>query len=158
TDRGWLRKAAINGFGAVATFVVLCTVVYEKFAHGAWVIVILIAVLVFLFHQVWRHYADVAVQLRVTEETPAPSEFTNTVLLLLPGLHRGVLPAIAYARSLSPDCRAVYIDSANDPEKTHRLEQQWERFGGDMPLLILNSPYRSLLGPIINYLHAVERE
>ena len=78
------------------------------------------------------------------------------MLVLIPALHRGVMPALEYARSLSPDCRAVHI--CTDPERTPQLRERWEQWGHDVPLVILNSPYRSLISPIMRYLDAVQHE
>lgn len=154
--KGWLRKAIINGIGACATFVVLLDIAAEKFREGAWAVMIVIAFMVWVFHIIYRHYADVAQQLKMANYRKPDAPFHNTVLVLVPGLHRGVMPALEYARSLSPDCRAVHIET--DPEKTPRLRERWEEWGGDVPLVILNSPYRSVLGPIMRYLDAVQVE
>jgi len=104
----------------------------------------------------YNHYADVALQLRLPPEHLPEVPLKNTVLVLVPGLHRGILPALAYARSLSPDCRAVYIET--DPEKTPQLKARWEEWAQDVPLVVLNSPYRSLISPIMRYLDAVQVE
>jgi amino acid transporter len=153
---GWQRKAFINGFGATTTFIVLCFIVYEKFKAGAWMVVVLIFLLVLMFRKIFHHYADVAAQLRLPKiPLPAPA-LTNTVLVLIPGLHRGVLPALEFAYSLSSDCRAVYIETV--PENTAPLKARWEEWMPDIPLVILNSPYRSLVSPILAYLSAVQME
>jgi hypothetical protein len=75
---------------------------------------------------------------------------------MVPTLHRGIMPALEYARSLSPDCRAVHIQT--DPEKTPLLKERWEAYGQDVPLVILSSPYRTLISPIMQYLDAVQLE
>jgi amino acid transporter len=156
TDRGWLRRAVINGIGACATFIVLLDIAVEKFLEGAWIVILLIGMLVLMFRKIRRHYADVAQQLSMSNYAPPETPVSNTVLLLIPGLHMGVMPALEYARSLSPDCRAVTIET--DPEKTAALKSRWEKWGHDVPLVILNSPYRSLLSPIMRYLDAVQIE
>ncbi len=153
---GWLRKAFINGFGAVTTFIVLCFIVYEKFKEGAWIVLLLIALIVLLFRKIHSHYADVAAQLRLPKVPELDIPLINTILVMVPGLHRGVLPALKYARSLSPDCRAVYIET--DSERTEQLKSRWEEWGMDVPLVILNSTYRSLISPIMRYLDAVQGE
>jgi amino acid transporter len=153
---GWHKKALINGFGAVVTFIVLSFIVYEKFTEGAWMVLLLIVLLVLLFRLVFRHYADVATQLRLPAEHAPPMALTNTVLLLVPGLHRGILPALAYARSLSPDCRALHIQV--DAERTGALKSRWEEWAGEVPLVLLNSPYRSMVSPMMQYLDAVQVE
>ncbi len=153
---GWQRKALINGFGAVVTFIVLSFIVYEKFTEGAWIVLLLIVLLVFMFRTIFQHYADVATQLRLPVEHLPVASLTNTVLVLVPGLHKGVLPALAYARSLSPDCRALHIQV--DAERTGALTSRWEEWAGEIPLVLLNSPYRSMITPVMQYLDAVQLE
>ena len=155
-ERGWQMKAVINGVGAIATTIVLVTIVYEKFTDGAWIIVFLIALLFIMFKKIHGHYLDVAQQLKLANYESPVTPLKNTVLVLVPALHRGVMPALDYARSLSSDCRAVHI--CTDPERTPQLRERWEQWGHDVPLVILNSPYRSLLGPIMRYLDAVQHE
>src|SRR5579884_3540847 len=153
---GWMRKAVINGIGALATFIVLLDIAAEKFLEGAWIVILLIALLVWVFRKIYLHYADVAQQLKMSNYHPPAAPLKNTVLVLIPALHRGVMPALEYARSLSPDCRAVHI--ATDPEKTPQLKARWEEWAQDVPLVVLNSPYRSLISPIMRYLDAVQVE
>lgn len=155
-DKAWQRKAVINGVGAAATFVVLLDIAYEKFTEGAWIVIVLIVLLVFLFMGIHRHYASVAQQLKMSNYASPKTPFKNTVLVLVPALHRGVMPALEYARSLSEDCRAVYIET--DEEKTKLLKTRWEEWAIEIPLVILNSPYRSLITPIMQYLDAVQVE
>ncbi len=154
--KGWKLRATLNGIGAIATFVVLIDISYEKFSEGAWIVMILIAALVMMFRKIYRHYADVAQQLKMANYRPTGAAMHNTVLVLVPTLHLGVMPALEYARTLSPDCRAVHI--ATDPDKTPFLKSRWEEWGQDVPLVILNSPYRSLMTPIMRYLDAVQLE
>ena len=155
-DKGWRVKATINGMGALATFLVLCDIAYEKFAEGAWAVMVLIVILVLVFRAINHHYAEVAQQLKLNDYTPPKDLFKNTVIVLVPALHRGVMPALEYARTLSADCRAIHIE--NDPDKTPMLRQRWDEWGRDVPLVILSSPYRSLIGPIMRYLDAVQTE
>lgn len=152
---GWGRKALINGVGAIATFIVLLDIAAEKFAEGAWAVMVLIVLLVLLFRMIAHHYADSAAQLKLAaggERIPV----TNTVVALVPSLHFGVLHAIEYARLLSPTCRAVHIET--DPESTERLQAAWKECGIEVPLIILKSPYRSLVEPILAYLDEVQAE
>ena len=156
-NKGWHLKAFINGMGAVATFVVLTNIIIEKAPEGAWIVILVAALLVTLFWGIGKHYAYVRRNLSIINWKPETTEFTNTVLLMVPSLHRGVLTALQYARTVSPDCRAINIetDSANTP----RLLREWERnVGEDIPLVILPSPYRSLIGPLLAYLDQVQAE
>ena len=156
TEKGWQIKAAINGIGAVATFAVLIDIAVEKFLEGAWTVMVLIVFMVLVFRKIYKHYAEVAEELKMVHYTPPDAVFGNTVLVLVPSLHRGVMPALEYARSLSPDCRAVHIST--DPEKTPMLKERWERWGKDVPLVILDSPFRELITPVMRYLDAVQKE
>ena len=86
----------------------------------------------------------------------AEPEFRNTVLLLVPGLHRGTMPAVKYARSIGGDVRGVYVEI--EPEKTGEVLQRWSRWVPDIPLIVLPSPYRSLTQPVLDYIDAVQAE
>jgi hypothetical protein len=155
-DKGWQTKAFINGLGAVATGIVLLDIAFEKFTEGAWAVIVLIVLLVMMFRKIHNHYLEVAAQLKLAGYEPPTEPLRNTVLVMVPGLNRGVMPALEYARTLSPDCRAVHI--CTDPEKIPYLKERWEQYGLDVPLVILNSPYRSLIGPIMRYIDSVQFE
>ncbi|PYO02841.1 MAG: amino acid permease [Candidatus Rokuibacteriota bacterium] len=151
---GWGWRAALNGVGALVTGVVMLTIAVTKFVHGAWIVILLIPALVTAFMTVRRHYEEVAGQLSL--EGFAAPPITNSVLVLVGDLHRGVVKAIQYAQSLSPSAKAVYVEI--DPERTHRLEERWGKWGMGIPLVVLTSPYRSLLGPLLDYIdHLKER-
>src|SRR5207249_348732 len=107
------------------------------------------AMLVVVFVTVHRHYDEVAVQLSLDGFAPPPP-MTNTVLVLVGDIHRGVVKAIQYAQSLSPNAKAVFVET--DPERTRRLEEKWGKYGMGIPLIVLSSPYRSLLGPLTEYI------
>jgi hypothetical protein len=152
---GWTRHAALNGVGAALTAVVLIVVALTKFTEGAWIIVAVTPVLVLWFLAVHRHYAKVAAQLSVDGYRPEPRRH-NTVLIPIGGVHRAVLQAVDYARSLSPDVRAVYVDV--EPGTTERVRREWEEWGQGVPLQVLESPYRSLMEPLLEYIEAVDHE
>ena len=155
-QKGWLLKACINGVGAFATLLVLLDIALEKFKEGAWIVIVLVAISVWMFNKIHRHYLVVGEQLKMKYFVPNAHVVKNTVLVMVPTLHRGIMPALEYARSLSPDCRAVHIQT--DPEKTPLLKERWEAYGQDVPLVILSSPYRTLISPIMQYLDAVQLE
>jgi len=152
---GWGWRAALNGVGALVTGVVMLTIAVTKFSHGAWIVLLLIPLLVALFLAVHRHYDDVAHQLSLEDFTPPPG-LTNVVLVLVGDLHKGVVRAIQYAQTLSPSAKAVYVET--DPERTRRLEERWGKWGMGVPLIVLNSPYRSLVGPLMDYIEQVQRQ
>ncbi|HEX3178682.1 MAG TPA: APC family permease [Methylomirabilota bacterium] len=147
---GWRWRAWVNGLGAATTALVMLTIAATKFVHGAWIVVILIPVLVAVFLTVHRHYDDVARQLSLDGAAPpVDAPISNTVLVLVGDLHRGVLDALKYARSISPSPKALYVEV--DADRTRRLEERWGAWGLGTPLIVLHSPYRSLLKPFLEY-------
>ncbi|MBI4269673.1 MAG: APC family permease [Candidatus Rokubacteria bacterium] len=148
-EEGWWWRVWFSGVGAFVTGTVMLTLAFTKFADGAWIVVCLIPAFVIVFLVVHRHYAEVATQLSLEGMVPPPP-LRNTVLVLVGDLHRGVVRAIQYAQTLSPSVKAVYVEL--DPERTHRLEERWGKWGLGVPLIVLTSPYRSLLGPFLDYI------
>ena len=152
---GWKSKALVNGLGAVCTAVVTLIFVGAQFAYGAWVVVILIPLMVFFFRRVKTHYRSVAKQLSLEGYRPAQG-LRHHVLVLAPDIHRGVIPALQYARTISDDARAVHVSV--DPTREARLRKRWTQWSRGMPLVILPSPYRSLGSPIINYIDRLQEQ
>ncbi|PYN35889.1 MAG: amino acid permease [Candidatus Rokuibacteriota bacterium] len=148
-EEGWWWRVWFSGVGAIVTGVVLLTLAVTKFSEGAWIVVVLIPALVLGFVGVHRHYDEVAAQLSLEGFAPPPP-MTNTVLVLAGDIHRGVVKAIQYAQTLSPNPKAVFVET--DPERTRKLEEKWGKWGMGVPLIVLASPYRSLLGPLIEYI------
>jgi amino acid transporter len=140
---GWWWRIVVSAVGAVVTGVVLVTLAVTKFLAGAWIVVALIPTLVGIFLVIRSHYRDVALQLSL-DTVEKPAAVTNTVLVLVGDLHRGVLRALQYVES--------------DPERTRRLEDRWGKWGMGVPLVVLTSPYRSLLAPLLQYVdHILEQ-
>jgi amino acid transporter len=154
-EEGWWWRWWLNAVGAVVTGLVMITIAATKFTHGAWIVVLLIPTLVAVFAIVHRHYEEVAVQLSLDAFSPPPP-MTNTVLVLVGDIHRGVIKAIQYAQTLSPNAKAVFVET--DPERTRRLEEKWGKYGMGVPLIVLTSPYRSLLGPLTKYVDHLQHQ
>lgn len=154
-EEGWWWRWWFNALGAIVTGLVMITIAATKFTHGAWIVVLLIPTLVGVFVLVHRHYEEVAVQLSLDGLGP-PAPMTNTVLVLVGDIHRGVVKAIQYAQTLSPNAKAVYVET--DPERTRRLEEKWGKYGMGAPLIVLTSPYRSLLGPLTEYIDHLQEQ
>jgi hypothetical protein len=150
-EEGWRWRVWINGVGALVTFVVLLTLTITKFLEGAWIVVVVIPILVAIFVVMHRHYEEVARELSL-EGLEEPPRFQHTVLVLIGDVHRGVVRAVQYARTLAPTAavRAVYVET--DPGRTARIEERWGKWGLGVPLVVLTSPYRSLLRPLLDYL------
>ncbi|MGB7921843.1 MAG: APC family permease [Pyrinomonadaceae bacterium] len=152
----WKKSILINGLGAIATFVVLCVFVITKFLHGAWIVVVVIPLLVLMFRSIHRHYLGVAKQLS-TEGLEPLHLIKNTVIVPISGIHRGVISALEYAKSISPDgVKAVYVDF--DEEATHKLREKWEQWGSGVELVVLPSPYRELTRPLLRYINRLRRK
>jgi hypothetical protein len=149
-EPGWWWRWALNALGAATTGLVMLVIAATKFAHGAWMVVLLIPLLVALFLMIHRHYDDVARQLSL-DNYGGPPPIDHTVLVLVGDLHRGVAAALRYAQALSASVKAVYVEL--DPDRTRKLEEKWGKFGLGIPLVVLTSPYRSLLTPFLYYVN-----
>ncbi len=154
-SRGWWWRAMISGTGAATTGLVATVVLSTKFVHGAWIVVVLVVLFIAQFLAINRHYRKVAEQLSLERLREEPA-FTHTVLVLVGDLHGGVVRALRYAQSLSPTAKAVYVET--DPDKTRKLEEKWGKWGCGVPLVVLTSPYRSLLGPFLEYLDHIQSQ
>ena len=152
-EPGWRTSAFVNGLGAAATGVVLVIVTMTKAVEGAWIIIVLIPVLVAVFISTHRHYARVADQLSLTQWHGEVRQH-STVLVPIGGVHRAVLQAVEYARSLSDDVRALFVDT--DPVSTEKVRKDWDRWGEGTTLVVLPSPYRSLMEPLLEYIEQLQ--
>jgi amino acid transporter len=152
---GWRWSAAINGFGAALTFVVLIIVALTKGPEGAWIVIVLIPVIVTVFLKTKTHYDEVAAQLTLRDWSP-PARRTNIVLVPISGVQRAVVSALRYAESISTDVRAVFVN--DNTEQIAALQRDWETWGGSVRLVVLESPFRSLMEPLLNYVAEIERE
>ena len=155
--KGWQVKASLNGLGAVVTGVTAIIVGVSKFKQGAWLIMVLIPALVFVFYRVRNHYKDVAEQLSML--TLAKVDKTRViprVVIPISEVHRGTAEAVSYALSISPDVTAVYIEL--EPGKADMIQDKWDRWWPEVPLVVLLSPYRSIVGPLLTYLDESDLE
>lgn len=151
----WRSSAAISGTGALVTGIVLIVVAVTKAHEGAWIIMLLIPIQVALFRVTRSHYNDVAAQLTLTDWQPE-KRHDNRVIVPISGVQRAVVGALDYARTLSSDVRAVYIDV--DPASTTLMQRDWEKWGRGVPLVVLASPFRSLMEPLLEYIEQLNAE
>ena len=153
----WLAKSAINGLGALTTLATLFIVGVSKFLEGAWITVFLIPLLVLILSRIHIHYRSVTRQLSLKglppSLKPAPPP---RVVIPISGVHRGIISAVNYARSISQDVTAVYV--ALDPEAAQGVSETWQLWWPDVPLVIVPSPYRSIVGPLLEFLDRTDLE
>jgi amino acid transporter len=145
----WRTNAFINGLGALVTGIVLLVVAVTKAHEGAWIIMLLIPLNVIFFRVTHKHYAGVAAQLSLKGWAPAGRR-CNHVVVPVGGVYRSVVEALEYAKTLSPDVRAVYVNI--DTASTEQVKREWSKWGEGVPLVILESPYRSLMEPMLEYI------
>ncbi len=153
-DQGWLHKMVINSIGAVCTFVVMMVFGATKFNDGAYIVIILIPLLIGAFYLIHRHYRSLARQLSLEGHHGLRSVRRNRVILPVAGVHRGTLEALRFACTLSDDVTAVHI-SVDDKEK-QRVEERWAVWGNGVRLVVLNSPYRLFIEPMLDYIDAIQ--
>jgi len=154
-EPGWRQSALVNTIGAITTFIVLLIVVSTKFLGGAWMVVLLIPTIVLLFLGIHKHYVNISKELSLEGLAPPPV-LRNRVVVPVSTLHRGVINALKYAESIAPgNVTAVHISM--DEQQTMKLRAKWEHWGGNVPLIVLDSPYRSLVRPLVRYLDELDR-
>ncbi len=149
-EPGWQWRLVVNAAGAVSTAVVMVVFAVTKFVEGAWLVLILIPILVFLFGRIHWHYIDLARRLSLEAYHEAPPISRVRVIVPLSGVHRGSLAALRYARYLSDDVTAVYVSTS--PDEAERIQLKWELWAADVPLVILDSPYRILVRPLLHFI------
>lgn len=151
----WRKYLVVNGIGAIATLIVLMIFIVTKFVHGAWIVVLVIPLLVLMFLRIHRHYVEVAQQLS-TEGLQGLRPIHHEVIVPISGIHRGVIAALEYAKSIAPHhVTAVYVNL--DDEATQKLREKWQQWGSGVNLVVVASPYRSLARPLFNYVDRVHR-
>ncbi len=158
-ERGanWKLKMFANGLGALATGTTLLVIAFSKFLEGAWITVLIIPIMVVTFLKIRQHYQDVAQQLSLRglppSLRPAPPP---RVVIPISGVHRGIIEAVDFARGISNNVTAVYVEL--EPGSGERVQDQWERWFPDVSLVVLPSPYRSIVRPLLSFLDQTDLE
>jgi amino acid transporter len=158
----WQFKAIVNGLGAITTFAVMVVIIATKFTHGVWVVVILVPSLVFLFFNIHRHYIRVRSKLAASRtDTIYPHK--NRVLVLVSGIHHGVVHALSYARSIAEygEIEAITVDfpdeKGRDSQALEKLKSDWPKYCEGVPLRSIRSPYRKVVEPILDEIDRMRR-
>jgi hypothetical protein len=153
-EKNWEFKMVINGFGSFCTLVVMFVFAVTKFSEGAWIVVLLTPILVSIFFSIHHHYKNLAKHLSL-ENYGAPTRIVrHRVILPIGGVHRGTMAALRYARILSDDITAVHIST--DTIESEKIQQKWERWGDGVRLVILDSPYRLFIEPLLAYIDQID--
>lgn len=155
-DPTWQIKMLINGFGSFCTGVVMIIFAVTKFADGAWIVVLVIPSLVAMFTAIETHYRHVAQRLSLEHYGAPPRIARHRIILPISGVHRGTLAALRYARTLSDDITAVHVSI--DPEEAEKVRRKWEVWGDGVRLVVLESPYRLYIEPLLEYIDEVHRQ
>lgn len=160
---GWQASALMNGIGALATLVVLTVIVLTKFVAGAWVVVVAIPVLVSIFLTINRHYKYVAQRLSIQDlaprgyiPRPRSETITHPAIVIVGQLNRGTVEALDYARSIADEIIAIHVDIGSTDRA--KLSKRWEELESDIHLEIIDSPFRSLIEPIVDFISNYERQ
>jgi hypothetical protein len=154
-EPGWRRNTTINAVGATATFIVVLIVSVTKFAVGAWLPLVVVPTIMGIFIAIRRHYDRVGAELAIEPHEVRPQRLNHTVVVLVGRVHKGVLKALDYAKSLRPNhLAAVYV--AFEDEDREALQEQWDSFRIDVPLEIVHSPYRELVDAVEGFLDELD--
>ena len=156
-ERGWRLALFFNLLGAITTCIILVVIGATKFLHGAWMVALCIPILVFIFTRIHNHYLAVGRELSLIGQTPPPSleKIKHTVIVPISGVHRGVIEALRYALSISDDVRACYVEI--DGPTTEKVRIEWKKWAHEVPFVVLKSPYRSVISPLLEYLDDIEQ-
>lgn len=152
-DKKWLVKMLINGFGAFCTAVVMLVFAITKFREGAWMVLISTPILVMIFFSIHHHYKDLAKQLSLDEYAPNLPPSRHRVILPIASVHRGSLSALYFAQSLSDDVTAIHVSLDADDAK--KVKDKWFMWGNGVRLVVLDSPYRLMLEPLLMYIERI---
>ena len=154
-EPGWQSGQVINLVGAAVTGLVAAVVAITKIPEGAWAAVVVIVLLILMMRAIHKHYSRADVELAA--QTPLdPAKIDHTVIVPISAVNRIARQTLAYARSISDTVTAVHI--TDDEESIERMREEWTKLGIDIPLVIIESPYRALVSPLMKYIDEVDKQ
>ncbi|HZK70100.1 MAG TPA: APC family permease [Clostridia bacterium] len=157
----WHVKSAINGFGAIVTLIIVVIIASTKFRDGAWIVVLLIPILVFLILKVKKHYSSVSVQLSMTKDELNEIDFDrdvyiNRVIVPIESVNKTSVRAIRYAKTISDNVTAFNVSI--DEESGDKIREKYDMLDTDIPLIVKYSPFRKIVEPLLEFIESAEYE
>ena len=154
--KGWVPKLIVNTIGAFISFVVTIVFFLTKFPQ-VWPVLVFLPIIIFIFHQIHKHYLSVGEQLRLAASEPSVPIAGNVIIVPVAGITRVVENSLNYAKSLSPDqIIAVYVSFEREDEK--KLEDKWKNWQPEVRLVTLYSYYRSIIHPLTKFIDTIEHK
>ncbi|HEY3312182.1 MAG TPA: APC family permease [Anaerolineales bacterium] len=155
--KNWQLKALANGVGAITTLTTLLVVSVSKFVEGAWITILVIPLMVYILLRIRGHYQEIAASLTLRGLPPSLLPYpAPRIVMPVSSVHRGVVSALRFARSISSEVTAVFVEI--NPDEAIKIQQEWERWGQEVPLVVVPSPYRSIIGPLLEFLEETDRQ
>lgn len=151
--KDWFRSSLINATGTVLTAMALIIIAATKFTQGAWMIFLLVPLFLYMFFQVHKHYKGVADNLSLRDYKLSPLPRNHTIIVPISGVHRAVLEALNYARLISSDTRAIYVDEGDG--SAAGVQKKWKKYVPDVHLIVLPSPERQIVSTVLKYVDRV---
>lgn len=156
-ENGWKHKALINGLGAIVTIAAVLIVGTIRFTSGAWIVIVLIPIFVKIMNEIKKHYNAVADELRITPEKLKEIEvkptYDHKIVVPIASINKAVIKTLRYAMSLTPDVTAVHI--AVDVDAARKWKDRWDEWNPGIPLVVLESPYREVIDPFVEYIDSL---
>ncbi len=152
---GWRYSITVNAVGAVLSLLVFLIIAGTKFMEGAWIVVLMVPAIVFVFNSINKRYQNISSQLVMTNEE-SEVHHDHLALLLVPRVHRGIATALDYAQNMKGGVRAIHV--VVNEKTVPVVRRDWDKFGRDVPLVVLSSPYRSLIAPVMDYVDELREE
>lgn len=155
-DNHWLFKMLTNGFGAVSTFMVMAIFTVTKFTAGAWIVILLLPIIVAVLLVIHKNYEVLAKELSLEHFTPRGRITHQRIIMPIGGVHQGTLTALRYAKTLSDDITVVHVSI--DEKETQKIVEKWEQWGDGYRLVVLDSPYRLFIEPLLEYIDEMDAQ